>query len=377
LAETQRVCFELIKGAARGPRRGRLRIGELEVPTPAFMPVGTRATVKTLDVRDLEEINAGLILANTYHLYLRPGADLIARMGGLHRFMSWRGGILTDSGGFQVYSLADLRKIRPDGVEFSSHLDGSRHFLTPEKVLEIQSLLDSDIRMVLDVCTPYPAERAHAAADMELTLRWAERSARWRAERVRGGGSQGALFGIVQGGTYPDLRERCARELVALGFDGYALGGLSVGEPAETRPAAVEASLNHLPADRPRYLMGVGTPQEIIDAVGRGIDLFDCVLPTRNARKGTLFTWDGKLVVKNRGFAEDERPVDPECGCLTCRGYSRAYLRHLFQVGELLAGRLATIHSLAFYQQLMRRIRDAIEAGRFKEFAADTLARLG
>ena len=368
--------FELLRGDRTGPRLGRLRIGTTRVPTPAFMPVGTRAAVKTLDSRDLERLGARLILANTYHLYLRPGSDRIARLGGLHRFMDWRGAILTDSGGFQVFSLANLRRIRPAGVEFRSHLDGSRHFLTPERVMEIQAQLGSDIRMVLDVCTPYPAERQQVAEEMALTLRWAEQSRDWWRRDAQVRERQGALFGIVQGGVFPDLRTSCARALVSLGFDGYALGGLSVGEPADAGLPAIAAAVAELPPGAPRYLMGVGTPQDILAAVARGIDMFDCVLPTRNARKGTVFTWNGKLVVKNRGFAEDVAPLDEECDCATCQHYSRAYLRHLFGVGEMLAGRLATIHSLAFYQQLMERIRTAIAADRFAEFADETRRRL-
>ncbi|MFH1144863.1 MAG: tRNA guanosine(34) transglycosylase Tgt [Candidatus Eisenbacteria bacterium] len=356
------MSFELGAGGGEGPRLGRVRIGELSVATPAFMPVGTRATVKTVGSETLQEIGARLILANTYHLFLRPGAERIARLGGLHRFMSWAGGILTDSGGFQVYSLADFRKIHADGIEFRSHLDGTRHFLTPERVLEIEALLGSDIRMVLDVCTPQPSGREDTLRDMELTLRWAERS---RAAWIAGG----ALFGIVQGGVFPDLRRDCARRLVAMGFDGYALGGFSVGEPVEQRIPALEAAIGELPVDAPRYLMGVGTPQDILAAVERGIDLFDCVLPTRNARKATVFTWHGKMILKNSAYAEDQRPIDPECTCPTCRRYSRAYLRHLFQVGEQLAGHLATIHSLAFYQQLMERLRGAIAENRVADFA--------
>jgi queuine tRNA-ribosyltransferase len=370
-----RIRFERLRGGPGGPRLGRLALGDLVVPTPAFMPVGTRAAVKTLAAEDLEAIGARLILANTYHLLLRPGPERIARLGGLHRFMRWRGGILTDSGGFQVFSLARLRRIREDGIKFRSHLDGAPLFLTPESVLEVQGQLGSDIRMALDVCTPYPADHEAARGDLERTLRWAERSRAWWDARPEGERRGAALFGIVQGGVHPDLREAGARRLVALGFDGYALGGFSVGEPAAERPAALEAALGPLPDDRPRYMMGVGTPQEILDAVGRGVDLFDCVLPTRNARKGTLFTWQGRMIVKNRGYAEDERPVDPDCGCPTCRRYSRAYLRHLFQVGEQLAGRLATIHSLAFYQQLMARAREAIAAGRWEAFLAETKAR--
>ncbi len=368
-----RVRFELMSGGVRGPRLGRLAIGSLAIPTPAFMPVGTRASVKTLDGEALREIGARLILANTYHLFLRPGDERIAHLGGLHRFMSWPGGILTDSGGFQVHSLAEFRKIQADGIEFRSHLDGTRHFLTPESILEIQERLGSDIRMVLDVCTSQPAGEEQTESDMELTLRWAERSR--EAWERRAGEPGGALFGIVQGGTLPALRERCARQLVTLGFDGYALGGFSVGEPVESRGAAVDAAIGELPAERPRYLMGVGTPEDILEAVARGVDLFDCVLPTRNARKATVFTWNGKMILKNRAYAEDPRPIDPDCGCPACRRYSRAYLRHLFRVGEQLAGRLASIHSVAFYQQLMEAIREAIAAGRFSAFAAEARAR--
>ena len=392
------VRFELLAGEATGPRLGRLRIGSLAVPTPVFMPVGTRATVKTLTGEELREIGARIILANTYHLFLRPGGERIARLGGLHRFMSWPGGILTDSGGFQVHSLADLRRIDPDGIEFRSHLDGTRHFLTPEKVLEIQAQLGSDIRMVLDVCTSQPSGREQTLADMEVTLRWAGRSREVWARRVpegEGGSASGegaadgaalhgaamppapaALFGIVQGGVFPDLRRECARRLVGMDFDGYALGGFSVGEPVEQRPPALEAAVAELPAAKPRYLMGVGTPEDILEAVARGVDLFDCVLPTRNARKATVFTWNGKMILKNRAYAEDPRPIDPDCGCPTCRRYSRAYVRHLFQVGEQLAGRLASVHSLAFYQEFMAGIREAIAAGRFAEFAAAVRERL-
>ena len=380
MAQGEAVGFELHSGGAQGPRLGRLRIGRLAVPTPAFMPVGTRAAVKTLEAETLERIGARLILANTYHLFLRPGPERIARLGGLHRFMSWRGGILTDSGGFQVYSLAELRRVLPDGIEFRSHLDGTRHFLTPERVLEIQAHLGSDIRMVLDVCTPQPSERERTARDMDLTLRWADRSrAAWEARgRTPEGGPDagGALFGIVQGGVFPDLRRDCARRLVGLGFAGYALGGFAVGEPVEQRMQALEAALAELPAGAPRYLMGVGTPLDILAAVERGVDLFDCVLPTRNARKATVFTWNGRMILKNSAYAEDRDPIDPGCDCPVCRRYSRAYLRHLFQVGEQTAGRLATIHSLAFYAQWMAGIREAIAAGRFAAFAAVARARM-
>ncbi len=376
-APARDVAFALLAGPSMGPRLGRLSFGDMVVETPVFMPVGTRASVKTLGSEDLEAIGARLILANTYHLHLRPGSGLIRARGGLRRFMSWAGAILTDSGGFQVHSLAELRKILPEGIEFRSHLDGSSHLFTPQRVLEIQEDLASDISMVLDVCTTYPAEAKQAEREMGLTLEWARASLAHR-ERMRAAGNwHGALFAIAQGGTYPMLRHRCAGALASLDFDGYALGGLSVGEPLAQRLPAMDASLRELPVGRPRYLMGVGTPADIIDAVGRGVDMFDCVLPTRNARKGTIYTWDGRMVIKNRAYAEDDRPIDPACGCPVCRRYSRAYLRHLFQVGELLAGRLATIHTLAFYLQLMERIRTAIAAGTFRAFAREALARMG
>lgn len=371
------LAFELERGGATGPRLGRLRWGNLEVPTPVFMPVGTRASVKTLGSEDLEQIGARLILANTYHLHLRPGAALIRARGGLRRFMAWNGAILTDSGGFQVHSLAAFRRIRPDGVEFRSHLDGSAHLFTPEGVLAIQEDLGSDIRMVLDVCTTYPAEEQQAAEEMALTLAWAQQSLTQRAALRAAGCWHGALFAIVQGGVHPELRRRCAGALASSDFDGYALGGLSVGEPLELRLPAMDAALIELPVERPRYLMGVGTPADILAAVGRGVDMFDCVLPTRNARKGTIYTWNGRMIIKNRAYAEDDRPIDPDCGCPVCRRYSRAYLRHLFQVGEQLAGRLATIHTLAFYVQLMERAQAAIEEGTYAQFAQQTLARIG
>lgn len=369
--EKRVIDFRLTGGGAPGPRLGELRLGEVTVPTPAFMPVGTRASVKTLDAQDVEEIGARLILGNTYHLHLRPGSELIRAQGGLHRFMGWKGGILTDSGGFQVHSLAKLRRIDPEGVEFRSHLDGSTHYFTPERVLEIQQNLGSDVRMVLDVCTTFPAEETQARDEMSITLDWAARSQKHRANLEQAGNWHGVLYGIVQGGLYPGLRTQCARELATMNFDGYALGGFSVGEPLGTSGPSMDAALAELPSAKPRYLMGVGSPGEVIDAIARGVDLFDCVLPTRNARKGTVFTRQGKMVVKNAAYAEDDRPIDEQCSCRACRRYSRAYIRHLFQVGEQLAGRLATIHSLAFMEGLMARIRAAIADGRFTQVAAE------
>jgi queuine tRNA-ribosyltransferase len=335
-----------------------------EVETPAFMPVGTLGTVKAVTPDELREVGAQLILANTYHLYLKPGHELIRELGGLHRFMNWPGPILTDSGGFQVFSLAPLRKIAEEGVEFRSHRDGSKHLLTPEKVIAVQEALGSDVMMVLDECPPHPSPRGYLEESLALSNRWALRSlaARTRPEL--------ALFAIVQGGMEPDLRRRAADELREHSFDGYALGGLSVGEGQEVMLSTVEAAAPHLPADKPRYLMGVGTPLDIAEAVGRGVDLFDCVLPTRNARNGMLFTSQGRVAIKHARFERDPGPLDEACGCYTCRHYSRAYLRHLYQSREILASRLNTLHNLYFYQELMRRIRSAVESGSYARFLA-------
>jgi len=341
------------------------------------MPVGTRATVKAMTPDELESMGFQLILANTYHLHLRPGADLIARAGGLHRFSGWSGALLTDSGGFQVFSLSGLRRIGADGVEFQSHIDGSRHQFTPEAVMEIQRLLGADIAMAFDECAPHPSTPDYAADAMERTHRWAVRCAEaWeRAGRRAHGGWEQALFGIVQGGTYRRLREESARFLAAMDLPGYAIGGLAVGESRDERNACVEWTTALLPAERPRYLMGVGTPEDIVEAVWRGVDMFDCVLPTRNARNSQIFTRDGTLNLRNARFAEDWRPPDPECQCAVCRRHCRAYLRHLFQVNEILAPRLATFHNLHFYAQLLRDIREAIRAGRLGELRREIVAR--
>jgi queuine tRNA-ribosyltransferase len=351
-----------------GARCGLIETDHGPVETPAFMPVGTQGTVKTLSARDLEEIGAGMILSNTYHLYLRPGEKLIEEAGGIHRFMGWKGPVLTDSGGYQVLSLADLNRIGDEGVEFKSHLDGSTHFLTPERVVDIQLAIGSDVMMVLDECAEYPCDRGRAEKAVERTTLWAARSLAARGARVTRGGYERVLFGIVQGSLYPDLRERSARELVALDFPGYAIGGLSVGESkADTyETAARTASL--LPADKPRYLMGVGHPEDIVEAVARGIDLFDCVVPTRNARNGCVFTSRGKLVVRNAAYARDAAPLDPGCRCEVCRTYSRAYLRHLFNAGEILGPRLATYHSLYFYLHLLSEMRQVIREGKFSQW---------
>ncbi len=358
--------FEILKRDSRTQARlGRLVTRRGVIETPVFMPVATAGSVKAVPPEVVAALSARILLANTYHLYLRPGPEVIRRAGGLHTFMGWPRAILTDSGGFQVYSLSGFREILEEGVRFRSHLDGSEHLLTPEKSLEIQAALDSDIRMVLDVCIPYPSSREETERFTDLTHLWAERSlAWWRTSAPRGA----LLFGIVQGGMFADLRQRSAETLVSMGFDGYAIGGLSVGEPRELMLEMLTATVPHLPEDRPRYLMGVGTPEDILEAVARGVDMFDCVLPTRNARRGTVFTSEGTFHIRNARYKEDFRPLDPACGCYTCRRFSRAYLRHLFHSGELLIYFLLTVHNLSFYLKFMAEIRQAIGAGRFEEF---------
>jgi queuine tRNA-ribosyltransferase len=351
-----------------GARLGRLVTDHGVVDTPAFMPVGTQGTVKSMSSADLREIGASIILANTYHLYLRPGEKLIEEAGGIHHFMSWDGPVLTDSGGFQVLSLADLNRIEDGGAEFRSHLDGSTHYLTPERVVEIQLAIGADIMMALDQCTSYPCDCSAASEAVDRTTLWARRSLSVGGARIARGGYERVLFGIVQGSVYPDLRERSACEITALDFPGYAIGGLSVGEPKGETLDITARTAALLPVDRPRYLMGVGLPEDIVEAVARGVDLFDCVIPTRNARNGTVFTSEGKLVLKNAVHARDGRPLDPRCGCLTCRTYSRAYLRHLFNAGEMLGPRLATYHSLYFYLHLLEEMRQGIRDGRFHEW---------
>jgi queuine tRNA-ribosyltransferase len=359
-------------GAAR---RGVMSTPHGVVETPAFMPVGTQGAVKGVTHRDLEAAGAAILLSNTYHLYLRPGDDLIARRGGLHRFIGWTKPILTDSGGYQVFSLATRRTIDEQGARFSSHLDGSSHLLTPEKATDIQAQLGSDIAMVLDECLVYPSPPTETRVSMERTLRWAAR-ARLRLLQLRAGAVDGvvvsnpgqAQFGIVQGGLFPDLRAESAERTVACDFDAYAIGGLSVGEPIDEMYAIVARTTPLLPGGRPRYLMGVGTPEDLVESVARGVDLFDCVLPTRNARNGQLFTGDGRINIKNARYAEDDRPPDPECGCYTCRTMSRAYLRHLFMAGEINAATLNTLHNLHFYLDTLGRIREAIAFGRFESF---------
>jgi queuine tRNA-ribosyltransferase len=357
-------------------RRGVMTTAHGEVQTPAFMPVGTQGAVKGVIHRDLEQLGADILLSNTYHLYLRPGDDLIARRGGLHAFIGWPRPILTDSGGYQVFSLAARRTIDEEGVRFRSHLDGSAHFLTPEKAVDIQAQLGSDVAMVLDECLAHPSGEDLMRSSMERTLRWARR-ARERFLTLyekRGGviitNPAQAQFGIVQGGISPALREESARGTVGIGFEAYAIGGLSVGEPADVMYSIVAGTTPCLPEDRPRYLMGTGTPQDLVESVARGIDLFDCVLPTRNGRNGQLFTSEGPINIKNARYAEDDRPPDPTCGCYTCRTCSRAYLRHLFQAGEINASTLNTLHNLHFYLDTLRQIRDAIAFERFESFRA-------
>ncbi len=364
---------------------GGARLGEFTTPhgvvqTPAFMPVGTQGAVKAMRHRDLEEVGAEIILGNTYHLFLRPGDELIARHGGLHSFTGWNRPILTDSGGYQVFSLASRRAITEEGAEFQSHLDGSRHLLTPERATDIQARLGSDIAMVFDECLGYPATHEAAAASMNRSVRWAHRC-RQRLLELRGSPHPDvavtnpgqAQFGIVQGGLFQDLRTESADATVAIGFEGYAIGGLSVGEPIDGMYEVVAATAPRLPPERPRYLMGVGTPEDLVECVARGIDMFDCVMPTRHARNGQLFTSEGRVNIKNAQYADDNRPLDPRCGCYTCRHHSRAYLRHLYVAGEMTAGALNTLHNLSFYLDTMRRIRDAIAFQTFDRFRQEFL----
>lgn len=351
-----------------GARVGILTTPHGQVQTPSFMPVGTQGTVKALTPEQVGELGAEIILANTYHLYLRPGHGLIREMGGLHRFMNWPGPILTDSGGFQIYSLGALRKVTDEGVLFHSHLDGSRHLLTPELAVSIQEALGSDIMMCLDECVPYPSERRVVERALERTSCWAKRCLNSRH-------GSGALFGIVQGGVYPELRRRSVEQIACLNFDGYAVGGLSVGEPKDLLFENLAATAPLLPEDKPRYLMGVGSPEDLVEAVHFGVDMFDCVMPTRSARNGLLFTNSQKVVIKNARYRLDSSPIDDTCDCYTCRNYSRAYLRHLYMAGEILAMVLNTIHNLRHYMRLMTQIRQAIKTGRYETFRRDFLQR--
>jgi queuine tRNA-ribosyltransferase len=386
-----------IESRCGAARTGKLHTAHGDVATPVFMPVGTLATVKGVSQETLEELGVEILLANTYHLFLRPGTETIRKLGGLHRFMSWDRAILTDSGGYQVFSLSDLRKVREEGVEFRSHLDGAQHFLSPETATAAQIALGADIIMAFDECTEYPADPEHARQSMEMTVRWAERCKKyfeehkgevpWMSSAIGHRSSvvtslavaddrepttdSQLLFGIVQGGMHADLRRESAERIVDIGFPGYAIGGLSVGEPRTLTREMVEATLPHLPEDQPRYLMGVGTPEEIVEYAALGIDMMDCVLPTRAARHGLLYTSEGKLAIKNARFAEDDGPVDPRCGCRVCARYSRAYLRHLYSSNETLAAVLNTVHNLAFYLDTMRRVRQAIDLGRLAAFLSE------
>lgn len=361
-----RFTINATEGAARA---ARLETAHGEIQTPVFMAVGTRATVKAMTNEELMASGCQVVLGNTYHLHLRPGEKIIAELGGLHKFMNWRRPILTDSGGFQVFSLAQLRKMSEEGVEFRSHLDGTKYFISPEKSMQIQMDLGADIIMAFDECLPYPATREQAVEGMELTYRWLLRS---QSAMTRG---QSLLFGIVQGGLEVDLRLKSLEQITQVDLPGYALGGFSVGEPIEMMHQLVRQVARELPANKPRYLMGVGTPLDLIIAIDSGVDMFDCVMPTRVARNGTLFTWRGRVSIKRTEYRADSSPLDPECDCYTCKNYSKAYLRHLFLSGEILSSRLNTIHNLHFYFTLMARARDAIIAGRWAQFRDDCLAR--
>ncbi len=367
------VTYESIKVCKQsGARLGRVHTPHGSIDTPVFMPVGTQATVKAMTPEELKEIEAQIILSNTYHLYLRPGHKLIEKAGGLHKFMNWDRAILTDSGGFQVFSLGDLRKIKEEGVEFRSHLDGSKHFISPEKAIEIQNALGSDIMMAFDECAPYPAEHTYVKNSLERTTRWAK-----RCKDAHQKPNQQALFGIIQGGMYKDLREQSAKEIIELDFPGYAVGGLSVGEPKHLMYEVLEYTTPWMPVDKPRYLMGVGTPDCLIEGVIRGIDMFDCVLPTRIARNGTAMTSVGKVVMKNAKYIEDFLPLDPNCDCYTCKNYSRAYIRHLFKAQEMLSARLVTYHNLHFLIDLMKQVRKAIMEDRLLDFRKEFFQKYG
>ena len=357
------ITYELIKQCPHtGARAGRIHTPHGTFDTPIFMPVGTQATVKTMAPEELKEMGAGIILSNTYHLFLRPGAALVKEAGGLHKFMNWDRAILTDSGGFQVFSLGDLRKISEEGVTFRSHIDGSKKFLSPEIATKTQMDLGADIIMAFDECVPYPADFKYTRESMELTLRWAQRCKDTMTSENQG------LFGIVQGGMYKDLRIECANRLVDMDFPGYAIGGLSVGEPKELMYEMLDITLEHMPKNKARYLMGVGTPDCLVEGVMRGIDMFDCVYPTRVARNGTAMTWNGRMVMKNAQYEHDFRPIDEQCSCYACRHYSRAYIRHLVRVNEIFGLHLLTIHNLHFLLDFMRKMREAIMEDRFPEF---------
>ncbi|ABW19262.1 tRNA guanosine(34) transglycosylase Tgt [Alkaliphilus oremlandii] len=367
------IRYELIKTCKQsGARLGRLHTPHGVIETPIFMPVGTQATVKAMTPEELKDMNAQIILSNTYHLYLRPGHKLIEKAGGLHKFMNWDRPILTDSGGFQVFSLGPLRKIREEGVEFRSHLDGSKHFISPEIAVEIQNSLGSDIMMAFDECAPYPADYDYVKNSLERTTRWAK-----RCKDAHKNTDQQALFGIIQGGMYKDLRKQSAEEIIGLDFPGYSVGGLSVGEPKDIMYDVLEYTTPLMPKDKPRYLMGVGSPDDLIEGVIRGIDMFDCVLPSRIGRNGTAMTSRGKVVIKNASHTESFEPLDTECGCYTCKNYSKAYLRHLFKANEILGLRLLTNHNLHFLLNLMEEVRQAIREDRLLDYRKDFFEKYG
>lgn len=360
------LSFKL-KTTSGQARRGEITTAHGVIQTPIFMPVGTYGTVKGMTPRDLNEINAQIILGNTFHLWMRPGLDIMEKFGGLHQFMGWKGPILTDSGGFQVFSLGAMRKIKEEGVHFRSPVNGDKLFLTPEESMRIQTVLNSDIVMIFDECTPYPATHTEARLSMEMSMRWAQRS----RDSFDALGNQNGLFGIVQGGMYEDLRDVSLQGLEEIGFDGYAIGGLSVGEPKDDMQRILAHTAPKLPQHKPRYLMGVGTPEDLVNAVSKGIDMFDCVMPTRNARNGWLFTRTGDIRIRNAKFRNDENPLDSTCACYTCKNFSRAYLHHLDRSKEILGAQLNTMHNLHYYLELMREMRDAIEQDRFDEFVKE------
>ncbi len=358
-------------------RAGFLSTAHGEIQTPVFMPVGTQGTVKAVNHDFLKNhIQAQIVLSNTYHLYLRPGTEILEKAGGLHKFMNWERPILTDSGGFQIFSLADLRRLKKNGVEFKSHLDGSKHFFTPQNVIEIQRSIGSDIMMVLDECTPYPCEYEYAQKSVYLTTEWAELAKKAFESSSSKYGFEQNLFGIIQGSTYKDLRETSAAAIVKLDFDGYAIGGLAVGEPTDTMYEIVNFTTDFMPADKPRYLMGVGRPENLLEAIDRGIDMFDCVMPTRNARNAYLFTWNGVISMRNNRYKDDFSPIDENCECYTCRNFTRAYLRHLFIAKEILVLELASIHNLFFYLSLMRTAREKIIEGNFSVWKNEIIDKL-
>lgn len=365
------MLFFDLKKKDKMARRGELKTAHGNIQTPAFMPVGTVGTVKSMMPESVEKTGAEIILGNTYHLMLRPTAERVAEFGGLHKFMNWNKPILTDSGGFQVMSLSALRKITEEGVSFQSHIDGSKHFLSPERSIEIQHLLDSNITMAFDECMPYPSPKKKVEKSMEMSMRWAKRSKDAFIDRDGYG-----IFGIVQGGVFTDLRQKSAEQLVKIGFDGYAIGGLAVGEGQQIMFETLEATTPHLPEDKPRYLMGVGRPSDIVGAVARGVDMFDCVMPTRSGRTALAFTREGALNMRNACYQDDKSPLDKECSCPACQNYTRGYLHHLFRTGEILGGMLLTWHNIQYYQDLMKSIREHIENGTFEDFASDFMERV-